>query len=349
MEPNLAAMREHRIEFTGTGKEYFGIWIVNILLTILTLGVYSAWAKVRNRKYFYNNTWLDGSPFDYLASPVAILKGWLIAAAVFIVYTLTADFAPAISLIILAFIILVTPWVVVRAMRFNLINTAYRNVRFSFRKNYQDSNKVFLGWMFVSMLTLGMAFPYYYYRQKKFALDNASFSQDCFSLDAIGREFYLLFFKALGVTVLFFIVLFGSFFGIGFGVGLSDIGSDTIGATAGVITNILVYLFIIFMVAYFNVRVNNLIWNNVSLGQHRFRSVMRVWPMFIIYFTNLLAIVFTLGLMIPWAKVRTARYRLHHTSMLTAHNLDAYVTERMQEQNALGDQLGEAFDIEIGL
>jgi hypothetical protein len=41
------------IEFTGTAGEYFGIWIVNILLTIVTVGFYSAWAKVRRKRYFY--------------------------------------------------------------------------------------------------------------------------------------------------------------------------------------------------------------------------------------------------------------------------------------------------------
>jgi len=33
--------------FHGTGREYFKIWIVNLVLTIATLGIYAAWAKVR--------------------------------------------------------------------------------------------------------------------------------------------------------------------------------------------------------------------------------------------------------------------------------------------------------------
>ena len=33
--------------FTGDGKEYFRIWVVNLLLTLATFGIYSAWAKVR--------------------------------------------------------------------------------------------------------------------------------------------------------------------------------------------------------------------------------------------------------------------------------------------------------------
>ena len=59
----------HRFTFAFTGRadEYFGIWIVNALLKVLTAGIYSAWAKVRKRRYFFGNTLLDGAPFDYLA------------------------------------------------------------------------------------------------------------------------------------------------------------------------------------------------------------------------------------------------------------------------------------------
>ena len=61
--------QEMPFEFKGTASQYFGIWIVNLLLTIITLGIYTPWAKVRTKRYFYGNTLLDGSPFDYLASP----------------------------------------------------------------------------------------------------------------------------------------------------------------------------------------------------------------------------------------------------------------------------------------
>lgn len=57
-----------KIDFQGTASEYFRIWIVNICLTILTLGVYSAWAKVRRNQYFYANTIIDGSSLQYQAS-----------------------------------------------------------------------------------------------------------------------------------------------------------------------------------------------------------------------------------------------------------------------------------------
>ncbi len=65
--------------FTGKASEYFKIWIVNGLLTVLTLGIYSAWAKVRTNRYIYGNIYLDNEPFAYTAVPVNILKGRLLA------------------------------------------------------------------------------------------------------------------------------------------------------------------------------------------------------------------------------------------------------------------------------
>lgn len=70
---------EFRFRFTGKGSEYFAIWIVNLLLSIITLGIYSAWAKVRREQYFHRNTLLDEQPFEYTGDPVRILLGRIVA------------------------------------------------------------------------------------------------------------------------------------------------------------------------------------------------------------------------------------------------------------------------------
>ena len=61
----LAIEHVRRPVFTGEGAEYFRIWVVNLLLTLLTLGVYSAWAKVRKQRWFWQHTRLDGHVFDF--------------------------------------------------------------------------------------------------------------------------------------------------------------------------------------------------------------------------------------------------------------------------------------------
>ena len=98
MEQESTVQRQLPFEFHGRGGEYFGIWIVNLLLTIITLGIYSPWAKVRTKRYFYGKTLLNNTNFAYLADPMAILKGWLIAVAVLIVYSITASFVPLLEI-----------------------------------------------------------------------------------------------------------------------------------------------------------------------------------------------------------------------------------------------------------
>ena len=78
-------------EFRATGSEYFRIWIVNLLLTIVTLGIYSAWAKVRRLRYFYGSTLLDGHSFEYHGKPLAILKGRLVVFAVYVVFLVATE------------------------------------------------------------------------------------------------------------------------------------------------------------------------------------------------------------------------------------------------------------------
>ena len=102
-------------EFKGDGFEYFKIWIVNISLTILTLGVYSAWAKVRNNRYFYSNLYLDGHNFEYLASPITILKGRIVAVVVFAIYIGLSQVSPLAAGGFTILLLIFTPWIAVRS------------------------------------------------------------------------------------------------------------------------------------------------------------------------------------------------------------------------------------------
>ena len=72
--PSQLLGTDHSFEFKGKGGEYFSIWIVNVLLSIVTLGIYSAWATVRTRRYFYANFKLAGEGFEYHADLFKFLK-----------------------------------------------------------------------------------------------------------------------------------------------------------------------------------------------------------------------------------------------------------------------------------
>ena len=106
-----AATRIEPFQFTGTGGEYFRIWIVNLLLTVLTLGIYSAWAKVRRMRYFYGSTRLAGSAFEYHGKPLQILKGRLIAVGVVVVLSVLTTIWPLTNVLFVLLILFGTPWI----------------------------------------------------------------------------------------------------------------------------------------------------------------------------------------------------------------------------------------------
>ena len=103
-------LRREPFIFTGRGGEYFRIWIVNLCLSLLTLGIYSAWAKVRRMQYFYRHTAVAGANFDYHGDPVAILKGRILAVGMFALYSVAGQFSIIAGLIAFVLILAVMPW-----------------------------------------------------------------------------------------------------------------------------------------------------------------------------------------------------------------------------------------------
>ena len=87
------------VSFTGSGSEYFRIWIVNLLLTIVTLGLYHPWAKVRRLRYFYGNTHIGDHTLDFHGNPTRMLRGFLLLGALLLLYTVAGKVSPTAGLI----------------------------------------------------------------------------------------------------------------------------------------------------------------------------------------------------------------------------------------------------------
>lgn len=342
-------LRPARFSFHGSAKEYFGIWIVNTLLKIITLGVYSAWAKVRKRSYFYGCTQLEGMNFDYLANPIALLKGWLLAAGLFLLYTIGANFSPTLSMIAGLLIYILMPWAIVRSRQFNNRYSAHRNIRFNFYPDYKGAYFVYFWLPMLMPLTLGLTVPYMLYRQKQFLVENNSFGRTNFKFQATGRDFYLLCLRGLGIVLL---VLIGSFAMVGsLGPLLHRLGSSA-GVAAPLFVVLIPAFFLIaylFVALYFYVRITNLTWESTRLGRHRFKSSLKVAEMFWIFLSNGVAVMLSCGLLMPWATVRLTRYRLENLTLLVDGSLDQFEAFNRPEVSAVGDEIGEVFGMDIGL
>lgn len=342
--------QHYPFEFRGQAGEYFCIWIVNIALTILTLGIYSAWAKVRTQRYFYGNTRLDGSSFEYLASPWMILKGRLIAVALFAVYWFITNFFPFLGIFVFLVFLLLIPWIVARSLAFRARNSAWCNVRFGFLGDYWDVTKAFIFWPILIPFTFGLIWPYVHFKQKQLLVSRSAFGDSDFEFGAEAKQFYQIY--AVALVIFMILPMMMGLMG-GFMASLSEIAKEQplsgwvmlLPVLMALISAMVYYLVYVFV----NTRLMNLIYNHSSVGEGRLESRLSVASLMWIYATNVLAIAISVGLLVPWARIRLARYRAEHTGVYSDAGLDRYHSASGQGISALGEEAGEIFDVDISI
>jgi uncharacterized membrane protein YjgN (DUF898 family) len=211
---HLQSRQELKLVFSGSAKEYFRIWIVNLCLTLLTVGIFSAWAKVRKKRYFYSHLSLDGTPFQYLGLPIPILKGRVIAAAVFLMYYLSSNVFTAIFPYVLAAGLILAPWIVVQSASFKARYSAYRNITFRFGGTYAGALKVISAWGLLPVIVtgtmfswwgqypiagvafgiFGLLFPWWLRNIKNFIVTNTAYGGQSGQFGATGGQFWGIYF-----------------------------------------------------------------------------------------------------------------------------------------------------------
>ncbi|MEQ1774288.1 MAG: YjgN family protein [Burkholderiales bacterium] len=352
MNAETSSTTHNPVEFTGNGGEYFRIWIVNLALSILTLGIYSAWAKVRRMQYFYRNTSLMGNSFDYHGDPITILKGRIIGVGLLAIYHITISLNVFVGLLIFVMIIAALPWLLQRSICFKLNNSSYRGLRFRFNGSVGGAYQVFLAWPLAGYFSAGMLFPLAHQRIKAYQHNHSAYGTSPFSFNADEGKFYIVYLKMIGLAFIPLIllivcaVLFGVFNGIA-GVGKDPVQTNKF--VMKILFGVMAFYLILFLVIgpWFAARIQNLVWNHTALGQNTFISNVRARDLLAIYVANFLAIILTLGLYKPFADIRLAKYRLTHLALQTQGDLDAFFAQEQQAVTALGQEAASIFDVDI--
>ena len=354
--------------FSGNAAEYFRIWIVNLLLSIVTLGIYSAWAKVRRKRYFYGNTWVANSNFEFHGNPLSILKGRVIAVIALAAYSGAGYVSPRLAAALFLLLALCAPWFIARTFAFNAHYSSYRQIRF---RNTATAKAVFFAiWPFLLIpvsallfspeldrevkgltaaqwigallpLVIGLfAYPYVFGAIKRLHINCSQYGNAPFAMSAGYGSFYKTYFKA-------YLVLIGGVFAFGL---TAAIAITLLPAIAFVLLPLIYLITGAFFLGYLRSRIGNLVFNSTTLADSaHFGSTLSATKLAYIYLTNLLAITVSLGLMVPWAAVRIARYR-SESLMLQCHgDLETFVAQIGQEVAATGEEIGEFFDFDLSL
>jgi uncharacterized membrane protein YjgN (DUF898 family) len=347
----MSYTKHYPMQFTGTGGEYFVVWIVNIALTLLTLGIYSAWAKVRTQRWFYGHTLLDNQAFSYLASPLQILKSRVIAIAALASYYAASYFAPALAAVLLLAFLVALPWIVVSSLRFNARMSAYRGLRFDFTGRVGEAARIFIGLQLLIVPTLGLILPYLAYRQVKFIAENTVYGETAARYAGSPRAFWGAYMLAFVLMLLpIALIAYGAY--TAYAMRAAGVPPEIAGPAAVrtlVPGMILFYLMIPVVSAMIMARTANLFYNGAALGPVGFLSDQRARDLIWIYLSNLILIALTLGLFLPWAKVRLARYRARHLIVSGPENLGQFVAGQRQGSSATGAEMADLLDLNIGL
>jgi uncharacterized membrane protein YjgN (DUF898 family) len=341
-----AVPRELPFDFRGQASEYFGIWIVNVLLSIITLGIYSAWAKVRRLRYFYGNTWLDGYNFDYHAQPRQILIGRLIVVAILAGYYGLLSVSPAFALlgILLG---LGLPWIMNNSIRFNARMTSYRNVRFGFEGSYRRASWVFLVLPFLGVLSLGLLMPVASRAASHYLYSNLRYGSARFQAELPLSRFYenfgLSILVFLGMTLLVLVPTIGAIL-----MHQGNIGD----AAAENLSNVVAFGFfaaVFVSLLFYRAGVRNIAVNQLELdGRYRFRSTFNRLGYGWMMFCNLAATVLTLGLMRPWAAIRTWRYTADRTSLMATADLSEFVGHSANQGSVAAAEYSDIELVNVG-
>ena len=355
-----------RIRFTGSGSEYFGIWIVNVLLSVVTVGVWTAWAKVRRLRYFNGRTVVLGDPLEYHATGWMIFKGrvlvLLVLAASSGLSEALANVHAAASAVPGLALLALYPWVLNRSLRFSARMTSWRNVRFDWRGTYWGVTKAYFLWPLLGLLTLGACIPLAARALRHYTANNHLFGTTRFSAHTPVRPYYaafgwsLLFVLAVVAGVLLVVAgVLGSFALFGIVSGATFTVEETLSTSripfgAGVLLGLLAGILLMFSGLVFTALARNVIVNALGLGDAAtFGSDLEPLRLVWIAFSNFLVSIATLFLLLPWAQVRAFRYQAERVTVAPKVPLSTFVDREARRVAAFGQEFAEMEGLDVSI
>ena len=317
MDPQTA-----RLRYYGTGGALFGLMFVNALLTLITLTIYSAWAKNKVRVFHWSHTELEGDRFAYHGTGGELfsgyLKAWFIIMGLSLAFTalgsvfggesasLTVQFGLLIGFYVAFFILII--YAVNSARRYRLSRTSWRGIRFSFHGDGDEFFKLMMRGAVLSILTFSLYTPYFQNQWRAFFVQNARFGSEPFTYDGEPQPLFREYVKALLLTI------------------------PTIGLSW--------FMYTAFKHRYF--------WNHTAMRGARFQSTVTAGALLGVVASNLLLVIFTLGFGTPWAVTRMHRFWCDNLSLVGTVDW-ASIQQRAQRARVIGEGLAEGLDVDVGL
>jgi uncharacterized membrane protein YjgN (DUF898 family) len=232
---------------------------------------------------------------------------------------------------------------------------------FHFEAGYRDALKVLYAWGILPAFVLGLIFegfghpfimgsvslvfsislPWLICRIKKVIVEHTRYGGKKGSFTARGSQFFMIYLVA-GVVMLAVTIP------VGIGFGVATVSSQKL-SWFGYIVPLATYIGYVFSYAYIRAKSTNLVWQHTRLGPLTFKATMQFRKLAFLYLTNALGIIVSLGLLTPWAVIRTFRYRAEHLEVKLHGTFNEFLGGNQDEVDAVGAEATDLFDWDFSI
>jgi len=306
-----------RFEFTGEGAALLILYVKLVLLSIVTLGIYSFWGRTAIRRYIWSNLRFAGQPFDYHGTGKELFLGWLkliglllalSLAGALISLTSTEDLVPVLAVIYVLGLLLLVPLAIHGALRFRWSRTSWQGRRFSYKGDFVQLTTILIPGILLSAVTLTLYLPYFLTNMRRYITENTWYGGQQLLFDGDGKDVFWPYVKML----LLFIPTFG------------------------------LYRF------WFKANVSNYAWQKTHFANIPFRSTLQPIELLLLALTNALLTFFTLGIGAAWATCRSMRYWTENLQLEQLPRVQL-LAQSADGDGAFGETLGDALGTDVGI
>jgi uncharacterized membrane protein YjgN (DUF898 family) len=305
-----------QLAYRGNGADFFILLLKNAFLTLVTLGIYAAWARTERRKYVWRQLDIGGQPLDYTGTGKELFFGYLKVIGGYIVLIgipqlvlrLSPGAGVALQLVGVVAILVVIPYAIYWSRRYLLGRTRWRGIRFGLTGEAGKFAKMFLLGVLLTAITLGFYGPIFANRIYGEIMRNTRYGTGAFSYDGPDNEAFKIWIKGFFLSLLTFGIY--SFW---------------------------------YQAALMRFRLSHTHFDRAT-GQTDVTGGL----LFKLTIINVLAIGFTAGIAFPWVVTYTLRELVSRMTLVGPIDF-SQVMQQAPSGNAAGDTLASALGVELGV
>lgn len=346
------------IEFTGHWREYLPIAVTNVLLMIVTLGIYRFWATARQRRYLWSRTHIIDDHLEWSGTGKEMFLGFLIVIAVLLPFFLFIQFLfPAliargmvveagIVMLILYFAILFLSGVAgFRALRYRLSRTWWHGIRGGSDNPGWNYGGEYFGVYLLCAFTMFIPFPWATTKLWNARWNAMSFGPSQFqanlTTDGLKGRWALVYVVPIVLLMVMGILMMGI------------MGSAARGEAPEANVGIFGAVFLIFLLVYLAIPLMTLHWfakyyrhaaDATRLGDLEFGFDATTWDWLKLFLGNIALAIVTLGFGLAFWGYRNWSFMVRHTHIYGVVDL-ADLTQSTVSAPAEAEGWADAFDV----